>query len=206
MSMKDELNNEFEIEIDVDGVLADMDGNYAQYISDIIPDFTEETHIFEWGIPDIARDFPEAANRITALYSDCNFIRSLPRYPGVEEGIKKLYNLIKPLGGKIVMHTHMRTDECANVRREWLEELKAETGVDYDIDICVGANKNMRQNSLILIEDSVRNCTTSNAKYKILIRRGHNRKYSESDLGICENSYVFKSFLDSVIGLEELFQ
>lgn len=30
------------IEIDVDGVLANMDGSYAEYVKDIIPDFSEE--------------------------------------------------------------------------------------------------------------------------------------------------------------------
>lgn len=205
--MKEILNNEFEIEIDVDGVMADMDGNYAQYISDIIPDFTEETHIFEWGIPDIARDFPEAAKRITALYSDYNFIRNLPRYPGVEEGLNRLYNLIKSLGvkGKIVIHTHMRDENVAKARREWLEDLKQDTKVDFEIDICVGSQKNMRKNSLALIEDNVRNCSVSDARYKFLIRRGHNRKYNECDLGYCQQGFVSSDLLDAVIRLEELF-
>ena len=66
------------------------------------------------------------------------------------------------------------------------------------IDICTGHCKKTRTDSYIVIEDNVRNLRNSNADYKILIRRGHNRNYSEKDLGTCKKGFVCNSFYDSV--------
>lgn len=199
------LNRIFEVEIDVDGVLADMDGSYGEYVKDIIPDFSEEKYIKEWNMPEIARDFPEAHKRIVSLYSTPEFMRNLPRYSGIIEGLQRLYALITPLNGVIVIHTHVKDYTCSLMRREWLEELRAESGVNFEIDISNGDLKNMRKGSLILIEDNVRNCRVSDAKYKFLVRRGHNRAYNECDLGGCSESYVVDSFLSAVEQIEEIF-
>ena len=50
------------------------------------------------------------------------------------------------------------------------------------------------------------NLQKSNAEYKIIIRRGHNRKYNENDLGICKKSYVCNSFYDSVEIIKEILE
>lgn len=197
---------EFEIEVDVDGVLADMDSSYGEYVKDLIPDFTEETHILSWNMREVERDFPEAHKRIVSLYSNPEFIRTLPRYEGIVEGMQRLYELVTPLNGRIVVHTHVRDYICSLKRREWLDDLKEDSGVDFEVDISSGELKNMRSNSLVLIEDNVRNCTVSNAKYKILLRRGHNRVFTEKDLGSCDGSIVVDSFLEAVKALEELFR
>ena len=80
----------FEVEIDVDGVLANMDGSYGEYVKDLIPDFSEEKYIVNWNMPEVARDFPEAHKRIIALFSTPEFMRSIPRYEGIVEGLQRL--------------------------------------------------------------------------------------------------------------------
>ena len=50
------------IEIDTDGVLANMDGGYEPYLKRLIPDFTEEKYIDNWGMPKVQEICPEAFN------------------------------------------------------------------------------------------------------------------------------------------------
>lgn len=186
------------VEIDVDGVLANMDGSYAEYVSDLIPDFSEEKYITEWNMPSVERDFPEAFKRICSLWDNPDFIRDLKRYPNVEKGLIKLYSSVKDKA-ELVIHTHIFNPGAVfESRKSWLEDLRDETDVDFIIDICTGENKKTRTDSYIVIEDNVRNLNNSNADYKILIRRGHNRKYNENDLGSCKKAFVCNSFYDSV--------
>ncbi len=192
------------IEIDVDGVLANMDGSYAEYVSDLIPDFSEEKYITEWNMPYVEQNFPEAFERISSLWTNPSFIRGLSRYPKVEDGMKKLYSSVKDKA-EIIVHTHIFNPGAVfESRKSWLEDLRDDTGVDFIIDICTGSVKKTRTDSKIVIEDNVSNLRKSNAEYKILIRRGHNRKYNENDLGECKKSYVCSSFYDSVDIVKEI--
>lgn len=187
-----------EIEIDVDGVLANMDGSYANYVKDLLPDFSEEKYIVNWDMPEVRRDYPNVFKRIESLWTDPCFIANLPRYPKVEDGLKELGRITK---GKahIIIHTHIFTDDAVYESRDkWLKDLRKKTKVPFDIEISVGNKKNVRRNTYILIEDNVFNLRKSNAKYKILIRRGHNRRFGANDLGDCEGAFVCKSFFDSV--------
>ena len=186
------------IEIDVDGVLANMDGAYAPYVSDLVPDFSEEKYITEWNMPYVAKNFPEAFKRISSLWVNPEFIYNLQRYPRIEDGLIKLYSAVKDMAN-IVIHTHIfNLGEVFESRKSWLEDLREDTNVDFIIDICKGENKKTRTDSKIVIEDNVSNLRKSNAEYKILIRRGHNRNYNENDLGDCKKSFVCDSFYDSV--------
>lgn len=187
-----------EIEIDCDGVLANMDGAYAPYVKDIIPDFSEEKYIREWNMPLVAQEYPEAYARIQKLWVDPVFISNLKRYSGVEDGLRNLYSSVKDKAD-IILHTHIfDTGAVYNSREKWLKDLRKETNVDFVIDISTGSNKGTRKTTDILVEDNVGNMQRSNADYKILIRRGHNRNYTEKDLGTCKQGFVCSSFYDSV--------
>ena len=76
--------------------------------------------------------------------------------------------------------------------------------INYTIDISVGNTKKTKSNSKVVIEDSVRNLQRSNADYKFLVRRCHNRNYNENDLGSCKKSYVVDSFFDAVQQIKEI--
>ena len=80
----------------------------------------------------------------------------------------------------------------------WLKNLKKDTGVDFRIEISTDDTKKTRENSKFVIEDNVSNLRKSNADFKFLVRRGHNRNYQECDLGNCKKSYVVNSFYDAV--------
>ena len=135
-----------EIEIDCDGVLANMDGAYAPFVKDIIPDFSEEKYIREWNMPHVEAEYPEAFHRIQKLWTNPDFIYNLERYPGVEEGMKKLYNNVKDKA-EIVLHTHIfDLGPVYESRAKWLNDLREDTDVDFIIDICTGAKKSIRQN------------------------------------------------------------
>ena len=194
-----------EIEIDCDGVLADMDGAYAPYVQDIIPDFSEEKYIREWNMPLVEKEYPEAYERIKKLWIDPLFISSLKRYPGVEDGLRTLYSSVKDVAD-IILHTHIfNSGPVYDSREKWLKDLRDETNVDFVIDISTGSYKQTRDGTMILVEDNVNNLQRSNADYKILIRRGHNRNYSEKDLGSCKESFVCNSFYDSVDVIKKIF-
>jgi 5'(3')-deoxyribonucleotidase len=187
-----------DIEIDVDGVLADMDGNYTPYIIDIIPDFTEEKYITGWSMPLVAEKYPEAFKRVQNLWVNPDFIYSLPKFEKVIEGMKELGLFYKDKG-QITVHTHLFDGgPVYESRYRWLEELREESNVDFNINISVGEHKKTLETTKILIEDSVRNLQKSNADYKFLIRRCHNRDFTEKDLGKSKESFVVASFYDAV--------
>lgn len=195
-----------EIEIDVDGVLANMDGEYEKYLKDIIPDFTEEKYVTEWNMPYVRENYPEAFARVQKLYIDPDFIYSLKRFPKVVEAMKNLGEVVKGKA-EIIIHTHIfDVGSVYRSREQWLMDLREETGVDFQIEISTGQKKDTRKNTYIIIEDNVTNLQKSNAKYKFLIRRCHNRKYGVGDLGECEKAFVCDSFYDTVPIIKELLE
>lgn len=195
-----------EIEIDVDGVLANMDGSYAPYVRQYIPDFSEDKYIKNWDMPEVKQDYPIVFEVIKSLWTNPEFIANLPRFEGVEDGMQKLGEIVKNKA-KIVIHTHIfESTEVYNCRDKWLRDLQRDTQVPFEIEISVGKRKQVRKNTFILIEDNVFNLVKSNAKYKILIRRGHNRSYDETDLGDCIKSYLCYSFNESVEVVQEILR
>lgn len=204
--MNEVIKNINEIEIDVDGVLANMDGSYKKYIEDIIPDFSEEKYIKEWDMPDVQRDYPEAFERISKLWINPDFIYNLERFPKVVDGMQKL---VKVIGNpsKIIVHTHIfDTGLVYKSREQWLKDLQRDSGVPFKIEISTGKNKNSRNSSDVIIEDNVTNLFRSVANYKFMIRRGHNRKYNELDMGIYEKGFVCDSFYNSVLRLDNILR
>lgn len=180
------------VEIDVDGVLANMDGAYANHIKHLIPDFSESKYVKSWNMQEIGDVSPEALSIIKNLWVTPDFIGGLHRFPGVEEGMKIL-NAIPNLD--IVVHTHiLDNDDVVKRRYQWVKKLEKDIGGNFTIDICVGASKTMRTDTYYIIEDNVRNLNNSSAKVKFLVRRCHNRNFNEDDIGNCELAKVVKSF------------
>lgn len=194
----------WDIEIDVDGVLANMDGSYTPYIKHIIPDFSEEKYITGWGAPKVREVYPDAFEIIKFLWTDPDFFESLPRYPRVIEALKRLNGIINGKA-RVVIHTHVLNNGPVYQKRfEWLKVLMAEADVDFEIEISYGEKKYTRLNTKIIIEDNVTNLHNSNADYKILIRRAHNRDFNECDLGISKASFVVADVYDAVTLIEKI--
>lgn len=200
--VKDNLK---EIEVDVDGVLADMDGAYGDYVKDLIPDWTEEKYVTGWNMPEVEKNYPEAYKRIRGLYSNSDFVYSLERYPNVVEGMKELKEILKGKGNTVV-HTHIFTDITYDSRYNWLVDLQRDSNYDFDIDICVGPQKSTRENSYVTIEDNILNLNKSNAEYKFLVRRCHNKEYGVNDIKNCKKAYVVDSFYSAVQEIRKIFE
>lgn len=181
------------IEVDTDGVLANMDGGYEPYLRKFIPDFTEEKYIDDWGMPKVQKLCPEAFNVVQGLWKDYDYMRNLKRLPDVEYGFQILNNL----DFDVVIHTHIFSDEAATARREWLEDLMIDADTNFDIDICQGAVKSTLENPYITIEDNIKNLNKSNAKIKILIRRCHNRNVKLTDITGGEIRFICNSFYEA---------
>lgn len=200
------MNKKFIVEIDVDGVLGDMDGSYGSYINHIIPDFSEEKYIKEWGMPDIQQTYPEAIKIIQNLFRDPSFIKDLNRYDGVEDALYNLYNLVNSHQGEILIHTHIFTTECAIEREKWLRKLEKDSNVKFNIDISIGNTKQTKVNSMFLIEDKIDNLKKSNAPYKILMSRGHNRNYGIGSLGQYVEAYKVMNLHQAYLRLQEILE
>ena len=193
-----------DIEIDVDGVLADMDGSYTEYVKHLLPDFTEEKYVRNWGLPELKEAYPEVHKIITSLWVNADFYSDLPYFPKVVEGMQKLYEVSKGKAN-IVVHTHILNDELVYKSREnWLKRLQRDSGVPFKIEISFGDVKDTRDKSFIVIEDNVFNLQKSKADYKMLIRRWHNRDFDAKDVGECKGAFVFQSFYDSVFEVEKI--
>lgn len=191
------------VEVDTDGVLANMDGSYGKYIRHIIPDFTEEKYIRGWGMPDVQKNYPEAFEIVKTLWVNPQFLKELPRYNGVEEGMRIIAQIPT---FDVVVHTHILEEGKASKSRErWLKQLRKDSGVDFDIDICTGETKKTLDNPYVTIEDNIKNLNRSKAKIKFLIRRAHNRDFTVADIINCEKAFVVNSFYDAAIILQELF-
>lgn len=187
-----------EIEIDVDGVLANLDGSYAPYIMDIIPDYTEEKYITGWDMPLIQENYPEAFKRIKDLWVNPEFIRNLEAYPNVDIALNKLYSGVSDYAD-IVIHTHIRgSDAVCKARYDWINKIVDRAGIDCKIEISTDDTKKSRKNSFIVVEDNVNNLKRSSAENKILIRCSHNRDYNLNDVGEFRRGFIFESFYDSV--------
>lgn len=187
-----------EVEIDVDGVLANLDGSYAPYIMDIIPDYTEEKYITGWDMPLIQKNYPEAFKRIQNLWVDPIFIENLEMYPNVDVALSKLYSEISDFAD-IVIHTHIRgSEDVYKARYNWIQKLMEISGIDGKIEISTDDTKKSRKNSFIVIEDNVNNLKRSSAENKVLIRCSHNRSFNLNDIGDYRRGFIFESFYDSV--------
>lgn len=179
-------------EIDVDGVLANLDGSYAPYVRKYIPDFSEAKYVHSWGMENIYEISKEAYDTIHKLWIDPKFMGRLPRFPRVKEGFA-LLNAVPNL--EIVIHTHLLTDgPVVEARERWIKMLEKEVGGKFTIDICCGKSKQMMTDSEFVVEDSVRNLNASFAPKKFLVRRCHNASFSIKDIRSVKESYIVPDF------------
>ena len=169
------MDKKIKIEIDVDGVLADLLNNkeLKNMLSDVYPDYTEEC-IEEYDFANIKRNNPIAAQIIRDSFSNASYMRKVPVYSGVTEGFNRLAQISNL---DICIHTLVFGGyDVIKARKDWLEELEHSANVRYQID---HTKKIMFNDSHIVIEDSPGNLDNSNAAIKILIAHGYNKKYAE---------------------------
>ncbi len=191
------------IDIDVDGVLADMHNGYFKYIDKFIPNYNEYEYITDWSFTKIKSEYPIAYDVIMELHKNPYFIKSLKRIEGVERSLCELYyNILTNetfKGDRIRFHTHILEEGyLVKARQQWLEELIRDTGINAEIKISVGGSKGILEDTDILIEDNVTNLYNSSAKIKLLIKRGHNQNNTIEDLGQFTYAKKCEDFSDAV--------
>ena len=187
------------VEIDVDGVLADILGNdyIKNKLKTVYPDWSD-SHIKKYDLSDIQEKNLEAYRIIIRSFHDPNLFRLMPAYSGVVEGMRKLLadNRIS-----IRIHTLIRGDqEVVAARRTWIEkfmrtveprsELREKMDFKYQIDV---GKKVMFKNMDYLIEDCPDNLMASDARNKILIKRSYNEDFALTDKSLI----VAKSFYEA---------
>lgn len=166
------------IEIDVDGVLADLFGNkeLKKMLKNAYPGWKPEI-IKEYNFAHLKTTHPEAYNIILNSFKNASYMRSLPAYHGVEEGFTRLATLAQNTQLDICIHTLIFGGmEVIKARKDWLDDLQLPEHVRYQID---HEEKRMFKGSFVIIEDSPDNLERSNAKHKILISQSYNQKYAE---------------------------
>jgi 5'(3')-deoxyribonucleotidase len=177
------------IEIDVDGVLANLlDNNELKtMLADAYPGYSEEC-ILEYDFANIHASHPIAAQIIRNSFSDAEYMRNLPAYDGVVEGFEILATIPEI---DVCIHTLVTGGyDVIKARKEWIEELNHKNIVRYQID---HHKKNMFTDSYIVVEDAPENLERSNAIHKILISHGYNKKYAEEHPEI----HVVNSFYEA---------
>lgn len=192
-----------QIEIDCDSVLADIDGGYEPFVKHIVSDWSIEKYITDWNMPVLQKEYPEAYRIIEDLWRTPEFYANLKRLPKVEEAFIDLSKIVEA-DSDILVHTHMFIESIMEAKTKWLDDIRKDTGVNFRIEFTVGPEKKPKKDSLILIEDGVHNLYKSNADYKFLVRRPHNTRYTEKDMGISKLSFICDSFYDCVQEIGEL--
>jgi 5'(3')-deoxyribonucleotidase len=184
------------IEIDVDGVLANLLDNDELKImlADAYPGYTEDC-ILEYDFANIHASHPIAAQIIRNSFSDADYMRNLPAYEGVVEGFEILSTVPEI---DVCIHTLVTGGyDVIKARKEWIEEIKP-NNFRYQID---HMNKTMFNDSFIVVEDSPENLERSNATHKILIAHGYNKKYANEhpEIHVVNNFYEATAIIEKLI-------
>jgi 5'(3')-deoxyribonucleotidase len=185
------------IEVDVDGVLADIHGHLSNYLSDVYPGFDGDKHIESWTMKELDLLNINLRPRIFELFGDPEFISTIVPYYDVVDSLKQLSLTVKDWGMDLVLHTNVHS-QCVEARQEWIQRQADQLGVHLECKVTSCPVKEVWPNTYAIIEDNLENIQNAVADVKILMRRGHNRNYSEKDLGVCKHAHVVTSFAEAV--------
>lgn len=167
------------VEIDVDGVLADLLNNkhIKRRLRLAYPQYSESC-LKSYDFSHLKEENPKAYKLIRRAFQDPAYMGKLPVYDGVSEGLDRLVEL----DADICIHTLIVGDErVVAVREEWLKDLIKNRKIRYQVDHKI---KNMFDRSYILIEDSPENLEKSNAVHKIMVRHSYNEWYEVNNPNI----------------------
>ena len=166
------------LELDVDGVVANIHCGLNSYVNEKFGiDFDGDKDIYTWGMKELDS---EVRSYIFSLFGDPEFIRNLKPFNGSLEALKSISAKVNGLGGCIVFNTNVFKG-CVEARKDWLSEFLADSGIEAFKIVKSNKGKDML-NSTIIVDDCFDNIVNSNAKVKVLMRRGHNRSINTCDI------------------------
>lgn len=185
------------IEIDVDGVLADIHGHLNSYLSSIHPGFDGDKDIQSWSMKELDLINKNIRPRILQLFGDPEFISTISPFYDALDALKQLLYSAQDWGMDLVLHTNVH-DNCVSSREEWIRRQADHLGLELKCRVTSHPVKEVLENTYAIIEDNADNLKSSNADIKILMRRGHNRFFGTKDIGSCKEAYVVTSFSEAV--------
>lgn len=202
------LKSDFEkksiIEVDADGVILDIHRHLDNYVKDLYPDFNGDKDISSWGMHELDLLHKDLRSRCLELFNCIDFMTSIPYLDGAVDAMRKLDSLQRERRDVIVIvNSHCYSDNLSDVRQVWLNKKLKTTGINVIVKTCSGSEKEML-NSQYCIEDNVDNLKKSNASYKFLVARGHNRYANYNDLGTFKNCFLgmqLSSYVDIIINI-----
>lgn len=184
------------IELDVDGVLLDTYSGLTDKLKDFYPDFNAERDIHSWSMLELNNLKQGLRSEVFKLFSDVDYMSSLPFYSDALESLKKLSDYCITHNAKIMLNTLMFTQEIADKRISFFEDVFRTNGIKAEITAPV--NEKSQLNAYIIVEDNVDNLSKSSAEHKILIRHGHNRHSVATDCLPYKSFSAVNSFSEAV--------
>lgn len=171
------------VEIDADGVLLQTHTYMNNFLQQYYQGFDGERDIYSWGMRELDELNPELRPAIIRLFNDAFFMGSIPFYSCADAAMSLIIKSCIKAGNIVpIIHTHCST-AVAKSRYDylysWLVNCKFPAALIVDTD---EHKISLPGNILMTIEDNVTNLKNSNAKYKCLVSRGHNRFASPQDL------------------------
>lgn len=185
------------VELDVDGVLANIHCGLNPYVQSILPGFDGDTHIMTYDMQELNKIDVRLRTTIFSLFTDPEFIGSLELFPGTLEALIDLDAHLKSTGDKMGINSLLCSESAMHSRKDWLERVIRAAGIDFKTNVGCSRQKEVLD-SFVTVEDNVDNLIRSTAPIKILIRRGHNRSAKVSDFGACEHMYFCDTFVEAV--------
>lgn len=184
------------IEIDVDGVILDTYTGLTDKVKHFYDGFDAERDIHSWSMVELDDLKQGLRAEVFKLFGDVDYMSSLPFYSCALDALKRLSDYCITHDAKIMLNTLMFTQEIANKRVNFFEDIFRTHGIKAEITAPV--NKKSQLNAYIIIEDNVDNISNSSAEHKILIRHGHNRHFDASDCTPFKSFKAVNSFNEAV--------
>lgn len=202
------------VEVDVDGVLANMMGGLTPFMQQYIPDFDVDKYVRDWNFTDIEKASREAYAVAWELLSDPAFIRGLDAFPNAYRGMDTLLGFLghpdmqKKGSPLVVIHTHIPPRDsfasdpllAAKMRADWCQRFlgpNANGRVAVIVDTGRDKERLTSRPCLALFEDNTLAMNGSVAEHRYLIRNPHTQHL---DLGWNDElgCTVVDSFYDGV--------
>lgn len=184
------------IVVDFDGVLGNIHQHLNHYLSTPEHPFDGDHDIYSWSMKELA---PVCRRKIFGLFADPRFMSTVPLFPQAIPALQILSELSSRLAVPLLIQTSVCSAEVGEARKHQLMNLRASLNINFEILVNIDQNKNGQKvpiSAVALFEDKPENLKQSNALFKVLIRRGHNRSCQIQDLGPATCRYIAHDILE----------
>lgn len=200
--LKEDFDKKVIIEVDVDGVVLNIHQHLNNYVRDLYPDFDGDKHIESWGMEELNKLHKDLRGRCLSLFNSPEFMTTIPFFDNAIDSLKVLDSFQQQYSNVlVVLNTHCFNSDIVMSRYKQLSKILRDENIGIPLFCNSGTEKKML-NSSCCIEDCYLNLKRSNALYKFLVARGHNRHVKYEDMGHCYVLY-FGGQLSSYVGIVE---